>query len=108
MQGEGSAAYFGLTSLEASKKKWFAIQKVLTDMNFVLTDIRRNFNGYFSRLLSGVCLLLYAPVLFVHVYVNVNVNVNVTRYPDTGGPELQYPIYRALGSVPDFNPWSAS
>jgi len=46
LRGKGSATYIGLTTLEASRKKWYDIQKVLLDMNFVMTDIRRNFNGY--------------------------------------------------------------
>jgi len=46
LKGEGSAVYFGLTSLEASKKKWYEIQKVLHGMNLVVTDIRHNFTEY--------------------------------------------------------------
>jgi len=46
LKGIGSSAYIGLTTLEASRKKWFDIEKVLLDMNFAITDVRRNFNGY--------------------------------------------------------------
>eukprot|EP01087_Luapelamoeba_hula_P007730 TRINITY_DN1897_c0_g1_i1.p1 TRINITY_DN1897_c0_g1~~TRINITY_DN1897_c0_g1_i1.p1 ORF type:complete len:401 (+),score=87.28 TRINITY_DN1897_c0_g1_i1:124-1203(+) len=46
LRGVGSSAYIGLTTLEASRKKWFDIQKVLFDMQFVVTDLRRNFNSY--------------------------------------------------------------
>jgi predicted methyltransferase len=46
LRGVGSAGYIGLTSLEAGKKKWYVIQKILSDMGFVVTDCRRNFNGY--------------------------------------------------------------
>lgn len=46
LRGVGSAGYIGLTSLEAGKKKWFQIQKILAEMGFVVTDIHRNFNGY--------------------------------------------------------------
>lgn len=46
LKGIGSSAYFGLTTLEASKKKWFEIQKILLDMNMSITDIRRNFTEY--------------------------------------------------------------
>jgi len=46
LKGVGSVSYVGLTTLEASRKKWFDIQKVLANMNFVFTDVRRNFNGY--------------------------------------------------------------
>jgi len=46
LKGTGSSAYIGLTTLEASRKKWYDIQKLLLDMNYVVTDLRRNFNGY--------------------------------------------------------------
>jgi len=46
LRGVGSVGYIGLTTLEAGKKKWYTIQKILSDMGFVLTDCRRNFNGY--------------------------------------------------------------
>jgi len=46
LKGKGSSSYIGLTTLEASRKKWFDIQGVLFSMNFVVTDLRRNFNGY--------------------------------------------------------------
>eukprot|EP01127_Copromyxa_protea_P021871 TRINITY_DN7641_c0_g1_i1.p1 TRINITY_DN7641_c0_g1~~TRINITY_DN7641_c0_g1_i1.p1 ORF type:complete len:349 (-),score=84.03 TRINITY_DN7641_c0_g1_i1:32-1078(-) len=42
----GSAVYFGLTALEASKKKWYEIQKLLHSMNLVVTEIRHNFTEY--------------------------------------------------------------
>ncbi|MBC7081021.1 MAG: bis-aminopropyl spermidine synthase family protein [Thermoplasmatales archaeon] len=40
------AGYFGLTTLEASLKKWYEIQKMIYDMGFVITDIRRRFSTY--------------------------------------------------------------
>ncbi len=46
LKGEGSAGYFGLTHIEASRKKWHAIQKNLLDMNLVVTDIIRRFSDY--------------------------------------------------------------
>lgn len=46
LRGEGSAAYFGLTTLEASRKKWYEIQRMLHRMGFVVTDIRRRFSVY--------------------------------------------------------------
>jgi len=46
LKGRGSVGYFGLTTLEASKKKWFEIEKRIHDMNFVITDIRRDFSWY--------------------------------------------------------------
>ena len=46
LKGRGSAGYFGLTTLEASSKKWYNIEKMLLEMGFVITDIRRKFNVY--------------------------------------------------------------
>lgn len=46
LKGAGSTGYFGLTTLEASRKKWFRIQSMLQDMGFVATDILRKFNVY--------------------------------------------------------------
>jgi|Deesub1362A_J573_1020465.scaffolds.fasta_scaffold06251_2 hypothetical protein len=46
LQGTGSAGYFGLTHLEASRDKWHKIQKMILDMNFVITDIIHNFQEY--------------------------------------------------------------
>ncbi len=46
LKGEGSAGYFGLTHIEASRKKWHQIQKNLLDMNLVITDIIRRFSDY--------------------------------------------------------------
>jgi len=46
LKGEGCSGYFGLTTLEASRRKWFEIQKMIHEMGFVITDIRRKFNVY--------------------------------------------------------------
>lgn len=46
LRGEGSAAYLGLTTLEASRRKWFDIQALLHAMGFAVTDARRRFSGY--------------------------------------------------------------
>ena len=46
LRGVGSAGYFGLTTLEASRRKWYTIQRMIHDMGFVITDIRRQFNVY--------------------------------------------------------------
>ncbi len=46
LKGIGCAGYFGLTTLEASRKKWLAIQKMIHRMGLVITDIRRQFNVY--------------------------------------------------------------
>lgn len=46
LKGAGCSGYFGLTTLEASRKKWFEIEKMILEMGFVITDIRRRFNVY--------------------------------------------------------------
>jgi hypothetical protein len=46
LRGIGSAGYFGLTTLEASLKKWYEIQRMLLDMGFVITDIKRKYSEY--------------------------------------------------------------
>lgn len=46
LKGVGSSGYFGITPLEASREKWYKIEKMLYDMGFVITDIRRLFNIY--------------------------------------------------------------
>ncbi len=46
LRGVGSAGYFGLTTLEASRRKWYTIQRMLHQMGLVITDIRRQFNVY--------------------------------------------------------------
>jgi len=46
LKGKGCSGYFGLTTLEASRKKWYEIQKMIYDMGFVITDIRRKFQVY--------------------------------------------------------------
>ncbi|MEM2674982.1 MAG: bis-aminopropyl spermidine synthase family protein [Candidatus Bathyarchaeia archaeon] len=43
---ENGVGYFGLTHYEASLKKWLAIQKLLSRMNCVLTDIIQGFSVY--------------------------------------------------------------
>ncbi|MEM5826260.1 MAG: bis-aminopropyl spermidine synthase family protein [Candidatus Aenigmatarchaeota archaeon] len=46
LRGIGSSGYFGITPLEASRTKWYYIEKMLYDMGFVITDIKRQFNVY--------------------------------------------------------------
>ena len=42
-----SAGYFGLTRIESSLRKWYLLQKMLTqDFKVVLTDILKDFNEY--------------------------------------------------------------
>ena len=43
---ENATGYFGLTILEASHKKWLAIQRLLSRMNCVITDIISGFSAY--------------------------------------------------------------
>jgi hypothetical protein len=42
----GCSGYFGLTTLESSRKKWYQLQRMIYDMGFVITDVRRKFNVY--------------------------------------------------------------
>lgn len=64
LKGVGSAGYFGLTRLEASKKKWAEIQRMVLDMNFMITDALPSFHRYIlddreqftQRLLKRFCL----------------------------------------------------
>ncbi len=46
LKGVGCSGYFGLTTLEASRRKWFEIQMMIHEMGFVITDVRRKFNVY--------------------------------------------------------------
>lgn len=46
LKGKGCSGYFGITTLEASRKKWYKIEKIIHDMGFVITDLRRKFNVY--------------------------------------------------------------
>jgi len=41
--------YFGLTTAEASRRKWISIERLLTRMNCVITDIIRGFSRYPMR-----------------------------------------------------------
>lgn len=43
---ENGVGYFGLTNYEASLKKWLAVQKFLSRMNCVITDIIQGFSVY--------------------------------------------------------------
>jgi len=49
LRGKGCSGYFGITTLEASRNKWYEIQKMIYDMGFVITDIRRKFSVYPSE-----------------------------------------------------------
>ncbi len=46
LRGVGCSGYFGITTLEASRRKWYEIQKMIHDMGFIITDIRRKFSVY--------------------------------------------------------------
>jgi len=46
LRGAGCSAYFGITTLEASRRKWYEIQKMIFEMGFVITDVRRGFSVY--------------------------------------------------------------
>lgn len=46
LKEEGDAGYFGLTLQESSLAKWKMIEEMILKMNFVITDILRNFSVY--------------------------------------------------------------
>jgi len=46
LKGIGCSGYFGITQSEASRKKWYEIQKMIFEMGFVITDIKKKFNIY--------------------------------------------------------------
>ncbi len=46
LKGRESAGYLGLTHLEASRQKWYSIQKMFLEMGFVITDLIYNFHCY--------------------------------------------------------------
>ncbi len=46
LKSAGCSGYFGLTTLEASRKKWYEIQEMIHEMGFVITDMIRKFSVY--------------------------------------------------------------
>ncbi|HID42897.1 MAG TPA: putative methyltransferase [Archaeoglobaceae archaeon] len=46
LKGTGCSGYFGITTLEASRRKWYKIEKIIHDMGFVITDLKRKFSVY--------------------------------------------------------------
>ncbi len=46
LEGPGCSGYFGITTLEASRKKWYEIQRMIHEMGFIITDLRRKFSVY--------------------------------------------------------------
>jgi len=46
LKGKDSVGYFGLTHLEASRRKWHQVQRDILNMGFTITDIIRNFHTY--------------------------------------------------------------
>jgi len=46
LKGIGCSGYFGITTLEASRKKWYEIERMIYEMGFVITDLRRKFSIY--------------------------------------------------------------
>ena len=46
LKAAGSGGYFGLTTLEASRQKWYSLQQKLHNMGLVITDIKRGFSLY--------------------------------------------------------------
>ena len=46
LRGLGARICFGLTAIEASRAKWYEIQRLVCAMGFVITDVRRRFSGF--------------------------------------------------------------
>jgi hypothetical protein len=46
LKGKGCAGYFGITTLEASSTKWYELEKMIHNMGFIITDLRRRFSIY--------------------------------------------------------------
>lgn len=46
LKGSTCSGYFGLTSLEASSRKWHYIQRLLLDMNFIIREVLTDFHSY--------------------------------------------------------------
>jgi len=46
LKGKGCAGYFGITTLEASREKWYKIERMIYKMGFLITDLKRRFNLY--------------------------------------------------------------
>jgi predicted methyltransferase/aminoglycoside phosphotransferase (APT) family kinase protein len=46
LRGLGARICFGLTAIEASRATWYETQRLVFDMGFVITDVRRRFSGY--------------------------------------------------------------
>jgi len=78
LKGRGCSGYFGITTLEASRRKWYEIQKMILDMGFIITDIKRHFNVYPEE------------------------EKNFFRFQD------KLPIVRKLGAKIDFNWYNSS
>lgn len=49
LKGAGSSLYFGLTKLESSVQKWHKIEKLIIEMNLVITDALKQFSTYAER-----------------------------------------------------------
>ena len=78
LKGVGCSGYFGITTLEASRRKWYKIQQMILEMGFTITDIRRHFNVYPEE------------------------DKNFFRFQD------KLPIVRKLGAKIDFNWYNSS
>jgi predicted methyltransferase len=98
LRSVGSSAYIGLTTQEAGRKKWYDIEKILFDMNFVLTDVKRNFNGYPNTGLEEKHIICERLGSFPDVtwYWSALLRVELIDEPNppiTGKFEVDYDIY---------------
>lgn len=62
LKEEGDAGYFGLTIQEASLAKWRKIEEIILKMNFVITDILRDFSVYPNE--DNICRSLENYIVF--------------------------------------------
>jgi N4-bis(aminopropyl)spermidine synthase len=102
--GEGAAAYIGLTTLEASRRKWYDVQAVMYDMGFAITDIRRRFSGYPDHDEAPTCSVHTYPIIQRMAgqeighrwYTSAFVRAEAVRDPEpivTGQAELGEELY---------------
>ncbi len=95
---ENGTGYFGLTILEASHKKWLAIQKTLSSMNCVMTDIIRGFTAYPTNY-ETVDYESFVKKLEIPVEKNPGVNwykSSLIRFEVLGKPKLVIPPDKKL------------
>ncbi|MGC8849573.1 MAG: bis-aminopropyl spermidine synthase family protein [Candidatus Bathyarchaeia archaeon] len=99
---EEGAGYVGLTYLEASPRKWFMAQRLLSRMNCVLTDVIRGFSIYPMNY-GGVNYEAFIHKLMEGLGVTIRENEGINWYKSTlyrfevlGRPRLIVPPDKRL------------